>query len=297
NYIAHINSSNIYTESRFLSGGYKNKLLSSENLKYIGVSNKDKIDKISSFLSNYSKEKKYFLLDNDAHCIEDLKFKYIWIKASKRTTNIIIDSIKDYKLSVSLDKPINEGKKYIRSMCIISNNDVNKKNFLIDKGEENDFQVNFSPSLNCFIGGRGTGKSTLLDLLNLVMSQRCGSVDKLEFLSRNSNVYVLYELNNKEYIIQLRLPIFNREEAENILYYYGQNYENKYNYRYEFNEKALQEYISKEDLMVYEVSSKGKISKAKSKSKILEEMFDRSYSMNDLVNIASTDRINDFILE
>lgn len=297
NYIAHINSSNIYTESKFLSGGYKSKLLSSESLKYIGVSNKDKIDKISSFLSNYSKEKKYFLLDNDAHCIEDLKFKYIWIKASKRTTNIIIDSIKDYKLSVSLDKPINEGKKYIRSMCIISNNDVNKKNFLIDKGERNNFQVNFSPSLNCFVGGRGTGKSTLLDLLNLVMSQRCDSVDKLEFLSRNSNVYVLYELNNKEYIIQLRLPIFNREEAENILYYYGQNYENKYNYRYEFNEKALQEYISKEDLMVYEVSSKGEISKTKNKSKILEEMFDRSYSMNDLVNIASTDRINDFILE
>lgn len=88
-----------------------------------------------------------------------------------------------------------------------------------------------------------------------------------------------------------------REEAENILYYYGQNYENKYNYRYEFNEKALQEYISKEDLMVYEVSSKGEISKTKNKSKILEEMFDRSYSMNDLVNIASTDRINDFILE
>lgn len=60
NYIAHINSSNIYTESRFLSGGYKNKLLSSENLKYIGVSNKDKIDKISLFLRNYNKEKSIF---------------------------------------------------------------------------------------------------------------------------------------------------------------------------------------------------------------------------------------------
>lgn len=297
NYIAHINSSDIYKQNKFLSGGYKNQLLSDEKLKYIGISNIESIGRVSSFLRDYNKNEKYFLLDNDAHCIEDLKLKPIWIKASKRTPDIIIDSIKDYKLSVSLENPIYRGKKYIRSICIVSNKNINKKNFLTDKDKISDFKIDFSPSLNCFIGGRGTGKSTLLDLLNLVMSQRCESIDKLEFLSRNSNVYVLYELNNKEYIIQLRLPIFKREEAENILYYYGQNYENKYNYRYEFNEKALQEYISKEDLMVYEVSSKGEISKAKSKSKILEEMFDRSYSMNDLVNIASSDRINDFILE
>nr|WP_301420932.1 hypothetical protein [Mammaliicoccus lentus] len=77
NYIAHINSSNIYTESRFLSGGYKNKLLSSENLKYIGVSNKDKIDKISSFLSNCNKEEKYFLLDNNAHFIERVELTHL----------------------------------------------------------------------------------------------------------------------------------------------------------------------------------------------------------------------------
>lgn len=297
NYIAHINSSDIYNQNKFLSGGYKNQLLSDKKLKYIGVSNLESIGRVSSFLKKYNKSEKYFLLDNDAHCIEDLKLKPIWIKASKRTPDIIIDSIKDYKLSVSLENPICGDKKYIRSICIVSNKDINKKNFLTDKDKISDFKVDFSPSLNCFIGGRGTGKSTLLDLLNLVMSQRCESIEKLEFLSRNSNVYVLYELNNKEYIIQLRLPIFNREETENILYYYGQNYENKFNYYYEFNEKTLQEYISKEDLMVYEVSSMGEISNVKSKAKILEKMFDRSYSMNDLVNIASSDRINDFILE
>ncbi|MBO1198277.1 AAA family ATPase [Staphylococcus simiae] len=297
NYIAHINSSDIYNESKFLSGGYKKKLLKDKKLKYIGVSSLESIDRVSLFLNYYNKNEKYFLLDNDAHYIEDLILKHIWIKASKRTTDIIIDSIKDYKLSVSLERPAYKSRKYIRSMCIVSNNDINKTNFLTNKDKTSDFRVNFSPSLNCFIGGRGTGKSTLLDLLNLVMSQRCESVDKLEFLSRNSNVYVLYELNNKEYIIQLRLPIFDREKVENILQYYGQNYENKYNYNYEFNEKAIQSYISKEDLKVYEVTSKDEIIRVNNKKQILENMFDRTYSMNDLVNIASTERINDFILE
>ncbi|HCU8998666.1 TPA: AAA family ATPase, partial [Staphylococcus aureus] len=173
------------------SGGYKNRLLSNEKLKYIGVSNTESINRVTSFLNKYNSNEKYFLLDNDAHCIEELKLKHIWVKASKRTPDIIIDSIKDYKLSVSLEEPANDEKKYIRAMCIVSNDDINKKNFLINKDKTKDFQVNFSPSLNCFIGGRGTGKSTLLDLLNLVMSQRCESEDKLEFLSRNSNVYVL----------------------------------------------------------------------------------------------------------
>ncbi|HAR6050138.1 TPA: AAA family ATPase [Staphylococcus pseudintermedius] len=297
NYIAHINSSDIYNNSKFLSGGYKQQLLSNEKLNYIGVSSLESIKRVSSFLNKYIRNEKYFLLDNDAHCIEDLQLKHIWIKASKRNPDIIVDSIKDYNLSVSLEKPTHVGKKYIRAMCVVSNNDIDKTNFLTNKDKTSDFQVNFSPSLNCFIGGRGTGKSTLLDLLNLVMSQRCESVDKLEFLSRNSNVYVLYELNKKEYIIQLILPILNREKAESILRYYGQNYENRYNYRYEFNEKAIQDYISKKDLKVYEVVNRDKIKKVENKTKILEAMFDRKYSMNDLVNIASTDRINNFILE
>lgn len=296
NYIAHINSSDIYTQNKFLSGGYKNRLLSNEKLKYIGVSNTESINRVTSFLNKYNNNEKYFLLDNDAHCIEELKLKYIWVKASKRTPDIIIDSIKDYKLSVSLEEPANDEKKYIQAMCIVSNDDINKKNFLINKDKTKDFQVNFSPSLNCFIGGRGTGKSTLLDLLNLVMSQRCESEDKLEFLSRNSNVYVLYELNNKEYVIQLVLPIFD-QEVESILYYYGQNNDNKYNFSYEFNEKRIQNYISKNDITVYEVKNKDEICRVDNKAKLLESMFDRTYSMNDLVNIASSDRINDFILE
>ncbi|EHL7170410.1 AAA family ATPase, partial [Staphylococcus pseudintermedius] len=192
-------------------------LLSNEKLNYIGVSSLESIKRVSSFLNKYIRNEKYFLLDNDAHCIEDLQLKHIWIKASKRNPDIIVDSIKDYNLSVSLEKPTHVGKKYIRAMCVVSNNDIDKTNFLTNKDKTSDFQVNFSPSLNCFIGGRGTGKSTLLDLLNLVMSQRCESVDKLEFLSRNSNVYVLYELNKKEYIIQLILPVLNREKAESIL--------------------------------------------------------------------------------
>ncbi|VKS09456.1 Uncharacterised protein [Streptococcus pneumoniae] len=84
--------------------------------------------------------------------------------------------------------------------------------------------------MNCLIGGRGTGKSTLIDMLQFVLSQDCDKQSKLEFLCNHANAFVLYVLEETEYIIEVSLPDVKQENKDNILQYYGQNRENKFGY-------------------------------------------------------------------
>lgn len=68
--------------------------------------------------------------------------------------------------------------------------------------------------MNCLIGGRGTGKSTLIDMLQFVLSQDCDKQSKLEFLCNHANAFVLYVLEETEYIIEVSLPDVKQENHD-----------------------------------------------------------------------------------
>ena len=57
--------------------------------------------------------------------------------------------------------------------------------------------MRFSDALNCIIGGRGTGKSSILKMLEYIMAQRVESDKTLDFLCQHGNAYVLYEKATK----------------------------------------------------------------------------------------------------
>ncbi len=76
------------------------------------------------------------------------------------------------------------------------------------------FKILFSDSLNSIIGGRGTGKSTILELIQFVFSQKADSKTEVRILSKHSKVYLWYEMFEKQYIIELNLP--KQKENENI---------------------------------------------------------------------------------
>lgn len=61
-----------------------------------------------------------------------------------------------------------------------------KKGYYIGKENRKSlFNISFSSSLSCLIGSRGKGKSTLLNLMDFVLSQRTVSCDNLLFLNSN----------------------------------------------------------------------------------------------------------------
>lgn len=62
-------------------------------------------------------------------------------------------------------------------------------------------------------------------LLQFALSQYCDKQSKLEFMCNHANIFILYVLDNVEYIIEVSLPDVLQENKDNILQYYGQNLE------------------------------------------------------------------------
>ncbi|MDW8718517.1 AAA family ATPase [Streptococcus suis] len=293
NYIAHFNSYNILKKGSHLSGAYKSQVFTKENTRFIGVKNINSVEGSKNRLLTDFNCEPNFLLDNDSHDIDSVGKNNMWIKGGKISFKMFQEALLDYTVSVSLFEPNFEQKSYIKGLYIQSRG--GDRSFLTgDKLEKDrDFFLTFSPSMNCLIGGRGTGKSTLIDMLQFVLSQDCDKQSKLEFLCNHANAFVLYVLEDAEYIIEVSLPDVLQENRDNILQYYGQNRENRYGYPYNYNSDSIKEWTRSQYTKVYKVE--GKFFKLVDKTRILEKMFDRRYSVNELVRTADGEKITEFI--
>lgn len=298
-YIAHISSSNI-THEDFLSGVYKKKLFSSEYTKVVGVKSKDKIKKTKSNLRAYRKDIK-FLIDNDSHSIDTLKNNYFWIRGSDISFQMLKEAIIDFDIAISYDTPV-KNKVYIKGLYIM----YEKEGFLVDKRsrkrpEKEGFTLKFSDALNCLIGGRGTGKSTVLEIIDFVMTQNARNEDLLDFICKHGNIYILFELDGNEYFVEYLNP--TKDVDENIMAYFEDVYTDAYK-KYYFNKRKVKEKMLKEYLKVYWVNSDN-ISKIKEsdfvpvrcKSDIISKLYNNRYSVNELVNTAKGEEINQFIYD
>lgn len=94
------------------------------------------------------------VLDSDAHDIDSIANGIFWIKGRKPNFDMISSALLDAKNSIRLNEP-KSPDVFIEGLLIEGTN-----GFLT--GKDKNFVINFSDSLNCLIGGRGTGKSTVL---------------------------------------------------------------------------------------------------------------------------------------
>lgn len=296
-YIAHIYSSDIHKEA-FFSGGYKKKLFSSENTRVVGLRNKNQIESAKNFLNNYRKDIN-FLIDNDSHSIDTLSENYFWIKGSKISFQMLKEAMIDFDISVSYDDP-NKNKVYIEGLYVM----YEESGFLSNKNENGDFTVKFSDSLNCFIGGRGTGKSTVLEIIDFVMTQTIHDEKILDFICWHGNVYILFRKDNDEYIVEFLTPFRDNNKDINILSYFEHEKPYRYDRKYYFREDDIKKYMSKNLIKLYKINckkgnsiTKYDISIEKRKTQVLSELYDNRYSVNDLARYASGDEINNFIYD
>ena len=294
-YIAHIYSSNI-NKDKFLSGAYKKKLFSSENTRIVGLKNKNQIKGAKNFMKNY-REDVNFLIDNDSHSIDTLANNFFWIKGSDINFQMLKEALIDFDISVSYEN-VNKNKVYIEGLYVM----FEESGFLSNKKKDGDFTVKFSDSLNCLIGGRGTGKSTVLEIIDFVMTQSVHDENLLDFICKQGNVYLLFQCDRDEYIVEFINPY--KEDDDNILSRFEDERPYQYGRRYYFNRDRIKKYMLKKYLNVYKITCSNvkemdisNIEKVRNKTKVLSELYDNRYSVNDLVRYASGDEINRFIYD
>lgn len=285
-YVAHINTSNVF-KSDYGSGAYKKRLLSSKNMRLVGVSKLDKKDDLLKKLSDRGLNKPVVFLDEDSHCLEDLATKTFWVKGQELNFNMLRNAIEDSDISIRFDKP-NLPAVFVKSVSINGDGFLGKQNSV--------FSVSFSTALNCIIGGRGTGKSTLLDCVSFVLSQHVRDLGQLKNICKQGQISLSISVDGKVYYLIFN-PALTGVHEEAFLRGYLHGSEHQWDYLDHVEKRFNSEEIAKatrgkiqifsfHDDSIYEITDK---------AKFLNYVFRSSYSVNELVKTASDRRITDFI--
>ncbi len=295
-YIAHINSSPMFSyDEKFLSGAYKTKLFSCANFHIAGVHKIEQASSMQYLLEQNTRRNFAIVLDSDAHDIDSIANGIFWIKGRKPNFDMISSALLDAKNSIRLNEP-KSPDVFIEGLLIEGTN-----GFLT--GKDKNFVINFSDSLNCLIGGRGTGKSTVLSLIELVLAQRFTNINLYESMSQYTAVWLLCKANEDEYLI-LFTPLEKNYSADTHEMNLLEALKNFYNIRKKkirSNDRDIIELIREKCITIYKVpegqSKEFKEIVQDKKSKVLEKIFGRGYIVNELVKFADEDKISNYITE
>lgn len=287
-YIAHANSSNVFKDS--LSGAYKKELFSLSSKILIGLhditekSKKYYFDKINEIRSG--KLPIHFILDEDSHIINELGSKPMWIKGKKVGFKMLVTALNDYSQSFSLSLP-QKPASYISALFIEGCGflNCNEKTPLVFK---------FSERMNTFIGGRGSGKSTVLNCLDYLTSQQVSNDSILKNIFSQGSILVEYVFNGKKYYISNLGgdPEYDQieEEIERRRGQHDYNHEAKLRYK---RKRAI-----RDSIQLWRFDNKGLHEVKKKKTAMLDVMFINVFAISDLVYAAeSRDKLNSFIQE
>ena len=295
-YIAHIKSSPMFSsEGKFLSGAYKTKLFSCTDFHIAGVHKIEQASSMKSRLEQTSKRNFAMILDSDAHDIDSIENGIFWIKGRKPNFYMVRSALMDAKNSISLTEP-KSPDVFIEGLLIEGTD-----GFL--NGKDKNFVVNFSDSLNCLIGGRGTGKSTILSLVELVLAQRFTNINLYKAMSQYDAVWLLCKAYSEEYLISftpLEKNYSTDTHEQNLLEALKQFY-NIRKKKIRSGDRDVTELIREKCITIYKVpegqSKEFKEIVRERKLKVLEKIFGRGYIVNELVKFADEDKISNYITE
>lgn len=127
-----------------------------------------------------SKLKLARILGSDSHSVETIADKFTWIKMGKPNLEALRLALYDVDGAVCRSDQFNENfnlnnihsRTYIKSLKI-------KNGRYIGKEKLPAYEIQFNPFLNTLIGGRGTGKSTIINFLRLILNRECELPEEL----------------------------------------------------------------------------------------------------------------------
>lgn len=285
-YVAHINTAEI----NGVSGAYKKKIFSKENIRVVGVS---KLESMAMWLNKIQKDKKIqnttILYDEDSHNLDDLGEKFFYIKGQKLDFNMFQNAIEDADIAIKYTTP-KLPSIFVKSISIEGSGFLSM--------EEKNFTAAFSTSLNCIIGGRGSGKSTLLNCISFILSQKVDSVAQLKNICKQGKIALCISVNSEDYFIIFN-PVTDKIPDESFMhgYIYGEEY--IYQYRESLETKIDNDElkrVTQEKIQIFTIRGE-KIYRLSDNAKFFKRTFKSAYSINQLVNDSNNDKIQQFILQ
>jgi len=215
----------------------------------------------------------------------------MWVKVANNSTNSFFEALEEYQITVSLENP-QIPNIFIEGLHI----DYTQNGYLTGKNQTN-YCVQYSPSLNSYIGGRGTGKSTALDLINFVLTQEFKDDSHLYFFSQHGEVSVLVHYYNEEYIVTMELPHFG--SSVELIADLSDLDPSIYRKKIYYNKNKIKQKILRKFVSVYKItkikSNEFQAEKQSNRKAIIEKFYDDRYSINSLVEKANNNEFGGFI--
>ena len=178
-YIAHVNTSSLLSENS-LSKSFKQQVFTNPNLSILGLKEIKDEKIIREKVINFNKaanSKFHFVLDEDSHSFNELATESFWMIGSKCNFEMVRNAFHDPDFSIQITPPA-EPDIYIEGMAVEPFGE-NVGFFNQKDNRKGSFYISFSDSLSCLIGSRGTGKSTVLNMIDFVFAQRNVSYENL----------------------------------------------------------------------------------------------------------------------
>lgn len=125
-------------------------------------------DEVENATLKESKQRLSYVVGSDSHSTDTIGNKYTWVKMGTPNIEAMRLALFDNDDGVirynKIDSNPNDihGKTYIKSLEISNGKYI---------GRKNTYEVQFSPWLNSVIGGRGSGKSSVLKFMRLILDR------------------------------------------------------------------------------------------------------------------------------
>lgn len=285
-YIAHVQSSKLYGNKV-----YNQFLFGSKGLKALGLTNKERKDTVIQRIKNFTPDiqRFAFIHEGDSHSINEIGNKNTWVKFQKVNFKSLRKAIRNHQVCICMHKPIRTSK-YIKGLVI----ETGEYGYLQGNSSSHDnkyFNVAFSSDLNCIIGGKGTGKSTILNIIDTIYSQKTEDIRILKFISLHNRIFSVFSINEDEYMIefipQVRrrgydtyMPFFEKAISETDGVY---KLSDDWYYLYKIKRNKLNNKLDFEDMNKNHISS------------LLNQVFKRGYSINRLVEKVDNGTVKEYI--
>lgn len=227
--IAHADSDNGLLQEYFkntngdisVRGKSIEKVLKSQGVHGICYNSESNLERLIDLRRNFKVENICFLKASDSHSVSKenissgvpLGSRCSWISMGKLSYNALKLALKDEGSRVVNELPQKKMYPNIVGLCI-------KGGFLKDINGGNWAVIPFSNALNCIIGARGTGKSTVIDILKFLLNPQ--NIDLGENIIGRFNEAVVYiNIEDTIYAIRMNNPVSINKL--NITYYYFKN--------------------------------------------------------------------------
>lgn len=296
-YIAHINTADIFKDS-FLTKAYKQKLFLLNDICIFGVNDITKQEMIIKEINAIVPDRECVcFLDNDAHSIDELSQNITYIKGERVDYHGIKKALIDYDVSFSFLSSIIPNV-YIQSI-IIPDNDRAFLHSFPGKGSNNHyFILNFSPEMNCIIGGRGAGKSTIINIISLLLGGNVSHRGAIEFICRHPIIYVFIVANGIEYVAVFSHPNPDYPDETYIDFLEKQMHQIHYKIG-NYSTNRIVEFLQDKYIDIYQITNDNnsswlKLNKSE-KIDLLPSVFNNSYSINAILGLIETGNISSFI--